>query len=181
MDNTVTKISDFFTTSDATTNPLGIKQDCFTNKVVMHNLFYTASRFDLMVFTLNKKVDIKLWYTNDEVSDKLGVHFKSPHRKGLAIKFSVPGKNTKDIFETLVCKVLGKNKVKLSVHELIYNEVEDTITVSYKSMHMFELNKIGRITKSKGFEWMYDNGMKVKKFNKPTFKKTTTRSKKETK
>lgn len=173
------KLSTFFTLEDGLRNKLGINQQLPENKVYIYNMNYTASRLDLFKFTIDSEIKVVNWFMNDEVAEKLGVHIASSARKGLGVEFKT-SKNNREVFELIKNKVLGKNIIKLSVAELIFNEELDTIFISFKTNIEFEQCKIGIFKKDQPFRWLYLNGEKVanveKKSTNGGFKKQSNTS-----
>lgn len=155
------KLSTFFTLENGLTNKLGIKQEVPDNKVYLYNMNYSASRLDLIKFSLNMEFNIINWFLEEEVANEMKIHPSSALRKGLAVEFRVDGSNTRNIFELIKNKILGKNTVTFSAAELIYNEVTDSIFISFKTNMMMEQCKIGLLEKGKTFRWLYIANEKV--------------------
>lgn len=164
----MTKLSMFFNMEDGLKNRAGIQQEVPANKVYLYNMNYSASRLDLIKFALDEEFKIIDWFLEEKVADKLGVHIASASRKGLAITFRSESANNRNLFELIKNKVLGKNSIKLSVAELIFNEAEDNIYISFKTNVDIEQSKIGIIEKNQPFRWMYLDGVKVVRKSEPT-------------
>ena len=153
---TQNKVSVFFSAEDTLKNELNQQQSYLTNKLVMYNINYCASRLDLIKFALNANFEIVNWYMDPEVMRKLRMYELSPHSRGLAVEFKVTDRiSNKYAFELLKTKVLKKNSLELSVHELIYNKTRNTIYVSFKTNIELEKNKIGIMEKGVKFIWTH--------------------------
>lgn len=155
------KLSTFFTLEEGLTNRLGVKQEVPDNKVYLYNMNYSASRLDLIRFSLNMDFKVINWFLEEETANELKVHPSSAHRKGLGIEFKVEGVHNRNVFDLIKNKILGKNTVVFSASELIYNEITDSIFISFKTNMAVEQGKIGIILKDRTFKWLYTDGEKV--------------------
>ncbi|MGL5714909.1 MAG: hypothetical protein ACRCX2_17970 [Paraclostridium sp.] len=161
------KVSNFFTAEDTLKNILGRSQSYTGNKVIMYNVNYTASRMDLIKFSINADMEVINWFMDETVLRDANMFALTPHGKGLAVEFKCTSRvSTKHAYELIKNKILAKNTVEISVHELIYNEITDTIYISFKTNIEMEKNKIGIIKAGTRFHWSYIEKNKLAEITK---------------
>lgn len=170
MDITQNKVSNFFTSQDTVTNELAVVQSYMQDKRVMYNVNFAAARLDLIKFSINADIEIVNWWMSPEVMKRTNMFEFSPHAKGLAVEFKVTSRiSTRYAYEIIKNKILGKNSITLSLHELIFNEAKDTVYISFKTNIEMEKNKIGIMKKGIGrFYWSYMDKKKIEVRVNPT-------------